>query len=100
MIDYTIILSTNYTDKQWSLIGDSYEGLDWLDSSPKPTKDELDALWPATQITAANKQADQKRHADYIAEADPLFFKSQRGEATIEEWEAKVTEIKNRYPKQ
>ncbi len=34
----------------------------------------------------------------YRSEADPLFFMSQRGEATIEEWQAKVAEIKARYP--
>ena len=38
------------------------------------------------------------RIAAYKAEADPLFFKSQRGEATIEEWQAKVEEIKTRFP--
>ncbi len=39
-----------------------------------------------------------QRAAAYAAEADPLFFKSQRGEATTAEWEAKVAEIKARYP--
>ena len=34
----------------------------------------------------------------YTEEADPLFFKAQRGEATTEEWSAKVEEIRNRYP--
>ena len=44
------------------------------------------------------QQAERKRVAAYAAEADPLFFKSQRGEATTAEWEAKVAEIKARYP--
>ena len=48
----------------------------------------------------AAEQADAKRKAAYIAEADPLFFKAQRGEATMEEWQAKVAEIKNRFPKE
>jgi len=34
----------------------------------------------------------------YRAEADPLFFKAQRGEATEAEWLAKVEEIKARFP--
>lgn len=38
------------------------------------------------------------RRAAYTAEADPLFFKWQRGEATEAEWLAKVAEIKARYP--
>jgi hypothetical protein len=44
------------------------------------------------------KIAQQQRAAAYATEADPLFFKAQRGEATIEEWEAKVAEIRGRYP--
>lgn len=38
------------------------------------------------------------RAAAYEAEADPLFFMAQRGEATLEEWLAKVAEIKVRLP--
>jgi hypothetical protein len=34
----------------------------------------------------------------YTEEADPLFFKSQRGEILLTEWEAKVDEIRTRYP--
>jgi hypothetical protein len=33
----------------------------------------------------------------YRQESDPLFFKYQRGEATKEEWLAKVAEIKDIY---
>lgn len=99
MIDYAQILVLNYSGKQWTLDGESYDGLTWLSDAPKPTQEELDALWPATQTAFANQQADQKRHAAYIAESDPLFFKAQRGEGTMADWEAKVAEIKARYPK-
>jgi hypothetical protein len=50
------------------------------------------------EIEAQRMSAQQSRAAAYTAEADPLFFKSQRGEGTIEEWEAKVSEIRTRYP--
>jgi hypothetical protein len=46
----------------------------------------------------ALKSAQANRARAYIAEADPLFFKTQRGEATTEEWQAKVEEIRQRYP--
>jgi hypothetical protein len=49
---------------------------------------------------AKNLEATSNRHTAYVAEADPLFFKAQRGEGTMEEWEAKVAEIKARYPKE
>jgi hypothetical protein len=38
------------------------------------------------------------RHAAYVAEADPIFFMSQRGEATQQQWLDKVAEIKARWP--
>ena len=38
------------------------------------------------------------RRKAYIEEADTLFFKAQRGEATLEEWQEKIEEIKLRYP--
>jgi hypothetical protein len=99
MIDYALILSVNYPGSQWSLNGNSYDGLTWLSDTPKPTQAELDALWASTQDKVANQQADQNRHNAYVVESDPLFFKAQRGEGTIADWEAKVAEIKNRYPK-
>lgn len=46
----------------------------------------------------SNVQVEYQRAEAYRLESDPLFFKSQRGEATMEEWIAKVEEIKLRYP--
>ena len=43
------------------------------------------------QIQAQRRQAFQQ-------EADPLFFKVQRGEATEQEWLGKVQQIRERYP--
>lgn len=38
------------------------------------------------------------RRDAYAAESDPIFFMSQRGEATQQEWLDKVAEIKARWP--
>jgi len=50
------------------------------------------------EMAARNEQIRQQRREAYEDEADPLFFKAQRGESTMEEWLAKVEEIKQRYP--
>ena len=55
---------------------------------------------PAKVAEKNAEQAERNRKAAYITEADPLFFKAQRGEATMEEWQAKVAEIKSRFPKE
>jgi hypothetical protein len=56
----------------------------------------IDAPVDAAPVT--KEQQKSARRVAYTIEADPLFFMSQRGEATIEEWQAKVAEIKVRYP--
>lgn len=49
MIDYSHILTKRYPGKLWTLEGETYEGLTWLDKGNKPTQTELDALWPEVQ---------------------------------------------------
>jgi hypothetical protein len=56
MIDYAQILSVNYAGSQWTLNGDSYDGLTWLSDTPKPTQAELDVLWESTQAAVAAKE--------------------------------------------
>jgi hypothetical protein len=52
-----------------------------------------------TETLAAKKAAEagRARRMAYQFEADPLFFKWQRGEATEQEWLDKIAEIKQRY---
>ena len=57
MTDYTAVLSKNYPDAEWSLNGDTYEGLTWLSDAPKPSQAELDAAWPAVQQAQADAVA-------------------------------------------
>ena len=52
------------------------------------------------RIRVRDEKIRQNRLSAYRNEADPLFFKAQRGEVTIDEWQAKVAEIKARYPKE
>jgi hypothetical protein len=63
MIDYSQILTENYAGKVWSLVGNSYDGLEWNDPSPKPTQAELDALAQSTQDTIAKANCKSKAKA-------------------------------------
>lgn len=51
----------------------------------------------AEELAAVSQQKDEQCKYAYQQEADPIFFKWQRGEATKEEWLAKINEIKNRF---
>ena len=84
MIDYTQILTTNYAGKQWTLNGDYYDGLDWLDSSPKPTQAELDALWESTQAAvAAKEQAAKDTKASALAKLTALGLTQDEVKALV-----------------
>lgn len=100
MIDYALILTTKYTGSLWALNGETYDGLEWMDTSPKPTQAELDALWPQVQTEVERGRVEAQRKAAYAVEADPIFFQFQRGDATEQEWLDAVQAVKDRYPYQ
>lgn len=52
----------------------------------------------AQKVAAEKAIQEAKRQAAYAAESDPIFFMSQRGEATEADWLAKIADIKARYP--
>jgi len=82
---------------EWVLRGDD---LEWLDTNQtQPTEAEITAEVARLTALEPARIATENRRSAYIVEADPLFFKAQRGEATVQEWQAKVAEIKARFPK-
>jgi hypothetical protein len=84
--------------EEWSLTGDSYDGLNWISDTPKPTLAELEAAWPAAHVAELNAAAVANRRAAFQLEADPLFFGWQRGESDQQVWLDKVEEIRLRFP--
>lgn len=52
----------------------------------------------ADELAARAQEVEQSRRLAYQREADPLYFKWQRGEATQQEWLDKIAEIKAAYP--
>jgi hypothetical protein len=57
--------------------------------------DEAAAIVAKEQALAT---AQRNRAAAYASEADPLFFKAQRGEASMDDWTAAVEAIRARFP--
>lgn len=60
MIDYSYVLTIKYPNKSWVLFGNVYEGLEWRDSSLKPTKEELDSQWEEVQSIIAKNNCKSK----------------------------------------
>ncbi len=93
MTDYTYILSKAYPNKAWTMEGDAYEGLRWLDDSPKPSQEELDNAY--ISFKAAN---DYKTHRlnEYPVLADQLDDIFHNG---IEGWRQTIQAVKDKFPK-
>lgn len=100
MIDYAAILTANYPSDIWTLEGDTYEGLTWLSSTPKPTQAALDAAWPTVNYNNQYAQVEATRRTQYQTQSDGVFFEWQRGTNTQAAWEAAVDAVKaaNPYP--
>ena len=73
MIDYVAVLSENYPGSEWTLDGDTYDGLTWLSDTPKPSQAELDAAWPAVQQEQADAvAAKETARASGVAKLEAL----------------------------
>ncbi len=63
------------------------------------TTESRSSSYSRSNIRKSDNNIDTLRHQAYSQEADPLFFKYQRGEIEKQEWLDKISEIKERYPK-
>lgn len=90
-----IAIQSLLADAQFVLRG---EELEWLDTRPQPTEAEIQAELDRLIAEQPLKEARAARAAAFTAEADPLFFQVQRGEADQADYDAKVIEIRQRYP--
>ena len=92
-VDALISLKPN---ADWSWTGTEYSGLDWLDSSTKPTEAELDAEVTRLQADYDNKKYQRDRAAEYPSIVDQLDDIYHNG---IDAWKATIKTTKDKYPK-
>lgn len=74
-MNYSLVLTELYSDKEWVLNGNTYGGLIWLDSDPKPNDATLisqysDAQTIKTNQTEINKLVGKLAATDYVALSD------------------------------
>lgn len=98
-VDYAIVISSLRPGAQWSLSGNSYEGLVWLDDSTPPTREECESAWGQAEAAAEEERVSNARKEAYRLESDPLYFHWKSGEGSEEEWLSKRNEIKARLPR-
>jgi hypothetical protein len=99
MTDYAAVLTAIRPGAQWTLDGDLYEGLTWLDDSPKPTKKTLDDAWPQVEYDREVARIQAERRARYAAETDGIYFDAMRGDGNLDAWNSAVDQIRADLPK-
>ena len=97
-VDYAAVLTAIRPSAEWTLDGDAYEGLTWLDNSPKPTQKTLDAAWPQVQYEREYAQVEQARRARYQSETDGMYMAAVREDLPFDDWKAAVAAIKADLP--
>ena len=97
-MDIPAVLMSIRPDTKWTLNGDDYAGLTWLDDSPKPTKKTLDDAWPQVQYEREYAQVEQARRARYQAETDGMYMAAVRDDLPLDDWKAAVAAIKADLP--
>lgn len=81
----------------WVLRGDTYEGLEWLDSTQElPSESEVEAEIERLQTLHDNQEYQRLRAKAYPSIQDQLDILYHEG---FDIWKQKIEEIKLQYPK-
>jgi hypothetical protein len=73
MIDIAAVLVSKYPGSEWALVGNEYEGLEWLSETDVPTKEEIEDLWPEVEAELqAKSQNELEARASALAKLAAL----------------------------
>jgi predicted nuclease with TOPRIM domain len=98
-MDITRALKSLRPGAEWTLRGDDYEGLQWLDKTQsKPTEEEINQEIERLQAEYAAKEYQRQRAPEYPDIKDQLDAIWKGGDA-YEEMLTRVMEVKAKYPK-
>lgn len=86
-MDLASLLTHLRPNEQWSLNGDLYEGLTWLDVTEKPTLQEIEEYLPVFLKKVATLQTKQKAQT-LLSESDWADLVSVRSDLqNVSEWD-------------
>jgi len=75
-----------------------YEGIEWNDDRPQPTKAECDAVMPQAVYEREYETIKNARENRYERETDGIFFDAMRADQDLTEWKTAVAAIKADLP--
>lgn len=96
--DITNALVTLRPGAEWSIVGDTYEGLWWSDNNdlPPPTEEEINQEIERLQQEYERNQYQRDRAKEYPSIEDQLDALYHQG---YDGWKVMIDEVKNKYPK-
>lgn len=98
-MDIAKALITLRPNAQWSLLGNTYEGLEWLDEDQsKPTEDEIAEEIERLRAEHELTQYQRQRAPEYPSIGDQLDALFHAG-VFPPEMAAQIQAIKDKYPK-
>jgi len=98
-MDITKALKSLRPGAEWSLYGDDYKGLDWLDKTQsKPTEDEINQEIERLRAEHERTQYQRQRKPEYPSITDQLDALFHAG-VFPPEMAAQIQAIKDKYPK-
>ena len=106
-IDYPFILAKYYPNTQWTLNGDDYKNIIWLDETTKPSEEELQLHYQEYLIERERtKYRDERKSAYNERGADILSVVEALRESIIENRSEKlqaiqgiIEQVKIEFPK-
>jgi len=96
MITKTEALLSLKPNTIWTWRGTEYSGLEWSDSSTKPTEAEIDAEVVRLQTDYDNKEYQRDRATEYPSVVDQLDKMFHSG---FQAWKDEIQKVKEKYPK-
>ena len=87
---------------EWTLNGDAYNGLEWLEppvedgGQEKPTEEEIITEIERLQAEYEYNEYQRLRAKEYLSFADQFDLLYHQG---YDGWKATIVEVKNKYPK-
>jgi len=100
MRDLTKALVSLCPGAEWSLNGDTYEGLNWLSTDkPKPSREELEAECDRLHQVWLSEQYKRDRAPEYPSIADQLDMLYWDKINDTDNWKTAIQTVKDKYPK-
>lgn len=106
-MDILKVLEVFYSEHEWTIVNDDYEGLVWSEnnSAPKPTLEELEEKWNYHKAPIDEQDVQRQRQVEIMAvwpmdkqfEAITEFHmdRPEKMDALVEY----IEEVKQKYPK-